>query len=248
MANQTSGFLEILDRLGLPEDIKKNLIIAFTIIVGISMLLSVLEKLGIIKLFSLFFSKFFSKLFSSQNPTEEDIKVLNELINFENLDLEQTKNKPYALQANLLKELALLNRYFQTNLSDIFTLRFLFTREEPKRAKRLYSPKLDKYIEKTGDIYILKKNINFWVVWIPLCLWIAIYCYSAYFLLDILFSSREFKNGEPIAFLYYVGIVIVVFIIAGVTSFLLRPWQAKIFTQLKSSNPKLRLQRKIHKK
>ncbi|MBI0424192.1 hypothetical protein I7H67_15425 [Acinetobacter sp. ACIN00229] len=244
MANQTSGFLEILDRLGLPEDIKKNLIIAFTIIVGISMLLSVLEKLGIIKLFSLFFSK----LFSSQNPTEEDIKVLNELINFENLGLEQTKNKPYALQANLLKELALLNRYFQINLTDIFTLRFLFTREEPKRAKRLYSPKLDKYIEKSGDRYILKKKISFWVVWIPLCLWIAIYCYSAYFLLDILFSSREFKNGEPIAFLYYVCIVIVVFIIAGVTSFLLRPWQAKIFTQLKSSNPKLRLQRKIHKK
>ncbi|MFH4247371.1 hypothetical protein WAI89_21695, partial [Acinetobacter baumannii] len=82
-----------------------------------------------------------------QNPTAEDIKVLNELINFENLDLTQTKNKPYALQANLLKELALLNSYFKTNLSDIFILRFLFTREDPKRAKRLYSPKLDKYIE-----------------------------------------------------------------------------------------------------
>ncbi|HAV4234799.1 TPA: hypothetical protein JIQ46_18580, partial [Acinetobacter baumannii ATCC 17978] len=118
MANQLSGFLEILDSLGLPEDIKKNLIIIFTIIVVISMLLSVLEKLGIIKLFSLFFSK----IYSNQNPTAEDIKVLNELINFENLDLTQTKNKPYALQANLLKELALLNSYFKTNLSDIFIL------------------------------------------------------------------------------------------------------------------------------
>ncbi|MFA3336044.1 UNVERIFIED_CONTAM: hypothetical protein KWG21_07305 [Acinetobacter baumannii] len=244
MANQLSGFLEILDSLGLPEDIKKNLIIIFTIIVVISMLLSVLEKLGIIKLFSLFFSK----IYSNQNPTAEDIKVLNELINFENLDLTQTKNKPYALQANLLKELALLNSYFKTNLSDIFILRFLFTREDPKRAKRLYSPKLDKYIEKSGDRYILKKKINFWVVWIPFCLWFAIHIYMAYFLLNILFRSREFKESEPIALLYYVGIVIALFTIAGVTSFLLRPWQAKVFTQLKSSHPKLILQRKIHRK
>ncbi|TPU00554.1 hypothetical protein FJU54_03625, partial [Acinetobacter baumannii] len=64
----------------------------------------------------------------------------------------------------------------------------------------------------------------------------------------ILFRSREFKESEPIALLYYVGIVIALFTIAGVTSFLLRPWQAKVFTQLKSSHPKLILQRKIHRK
>ncbi|WP_426454041.1 hypothetical protein ACPF64_14150 [Acinetobacter sp. KB005] len=244
MSNQLNSFLEILDSLGLDEETKKYCIIIIAFIIILSMLVPLLEKMGFFKLFSMFFSKFFS------NPitTEEDIKVLNELINFELLNSDQIKNKPYALQANLLKELALLNNYFKSNLSDIFTLKFLFTREEPKRAKRLYSSKIDKYLEKSGDRYIVKKWVNFWVVYIPLWIWMSIYCFIAYKLLKILFLSKEFQNSEPIALWYYFLIVVAVLGTGWLTSFLLQPWQAKTFTKLKSSNPKLRLQRKDYKK
>jgi len=244
MSNQLNSFVELLDSLGLPEEIKKTCIIIIAAIIIFSMLVTILEKIGIFKLLKIFFSKFFS----APNTNEEDIKVLNELINFEPLNLTQIKNKPYALNANSLKELALLNSYFKSNLTDIFTLRFLFTREEPKRAKRLYSSKIDKFIEKSGDRYILRKWVNFWVVYIPFCIWLFIYCYLAFILLRALFYSKEFQNHETIALWYYFLIVVVVLGTGWLTSFLLRPWQAKTFTKLKSSNPKLRLQRKNYKK
>lgn len=244
MANQLNSFVELLDSLGLPEEIKKNCIIIIAFILIVSMLITILEKIGIFKLFSIFFYK----IFASPNTTEDDIKALNELINFEPLKADQTKNKPYALYANSLKELALLNSYFKSNLIDIFTLKYLFTRKDPKRAKRLYSLRLDKYLEKSGDRYILKKWVNFWVVYIPLCIWLFIYCYLAFIFLKALFLSKEFQNNEPIALWYYFLIVVVVLGTGWLTSFLLQPWQAKTFTKLKSNNPQLRLQRKGYKK
>lgn len=227
--NQITLFNQLLKTLSLQSSVMNFFMIAFSTLVIIAMTISVLEKIGILKLIT--------NLFIKNNNTEHELKVLDELINFKKFETNELKNHPYAQSAYILKEINLLNNYFQTNINDLFALNYIFSRQDNKRASRLYTRgKMKFYLNKTGDGYILKPFWKAWLVYSLASIWFTIYIGMALYLFVFYFVLGNLREEIILGIIVYFLIIFATLVVGWFTSPLIWPMQAKIFAELKKRN------------
>lgn len=225
--NQVKEYTQILTDLGFPEGFKSILIIVFSSLILLTMTMTVLEKSGLLSLLS--------KMFNRPNPIEHEIQALDELMKLEKIKESDAKKHPYYNLSFILKEIALLNNYFKSNLNNLHTLKYMFLRQDNKRACRLYSPNITTFLVKEiNDSYELKSFINKWyVIYIPAAFWLAGYVSLAVWLLYGFIGNEVFQKGLWVGIIYYIVIVFITLFFAWLFSFLIWPFQAKLFVGLK---------------
>ncbi|MFW1642256.1 hypothetical protein [Acinetobacter guillouiae] len=225
--SQVTDYNQLLTNLGFSEEFKSIVVIVFSTLLLLTMTMTVLEKSGLLSLLS--------KIFKRPNPTEHEIKSLDELMKLEKIKDSDAKKYPYYNISFILKEIALLNNYFKSNLNDLHTLKYMFSRQDNKRACRLYSPSITPlFVKKVNDSYELKGWVNNrCFIYIPAALWLAGYVSLAVWLLYGFIGTEVFKKGLWIGIIFYILIVFITLFIAWLFSFLILPLQAKLFVGLK---------------
>lgn len=223
--------IQIAQSLGIELITIKWIFFIFIFFTLIMLFLNVLEKLGTID--------WLSKWITPKTNYQEEIDTLILLKDFKAKNELNNDDYPYSHIAHQQQELTLLNRFYETRIEDLYLLRYCMSRTERKRAFRLSkNPMFPIFLKKdqSTNEYTLRKYVSKPLIYITLGIWILVYVSISLSILYFLIRFQKELSLLQILFVY-ISAAILPLAVGWLLSFLLVPFQAKSFVELKKDEP-----------
>lgn len=223
-------FVQLAESLHLDTTIIHWIALILTVIGLLIPFITLIEKLGVIN--------WIMKWISPKIDYEEEIVTIDLLTNFKVQIEGVNDDNPYAIITNQQKEIVLLNRFYNSRLEDLYLLRYCMSRKERKRAFRLSRHTIFPIFIKKDLIsngYILRKFVVKPFIYTCLTIWILIYASITLGLLYLLMSFYKELNLIQILAIYLCAAILPLSV-GWLLGFLLVPFQAKSFVELKKYN------------